>query len=134
MADNKTVSPQVLTHYLHAWSLSQPQRIAETPTSRVYTVGHEGKTVILKLLTPQGAKDEAAGAVALTHFAGRGAGCCVMMTGRTCWIGYRKIAMCAISPPMSVNSTALSRCVKNKYSGSYCLSLPSMSYVSILNG
>lgn len=62
-----------LVHYLNAWSLSRPQMIAATPTSLVYKVEHEGATAVLKLLTPVGIHDEYGGAIALKHFAGKGA-------------------------------------------------------------
>jgi streptomycin 6-kinase len=62
-----------LKHYLTAWQLSDPQPLAQTSTSHVYTVQHAGKTVVLKLLTPLGVKDESSGAVALRHFDGHGA-------------------------------------------------------------
>jgi streptomycin 6-kinase len=55
-----------------AWSLSDPQLLAETPTSHVYTVARGGETVVLKLLTPYG-WEERRGAAALRRFDGRGA-------------------------------------------------------------
>jgi streptomycin 6-kinase len=62
-----------LNHYLHAWNLSDPQPLAQTPTSHVYTVtSADGTTVILKLLTPFG-HEERNGAAALRCFDGRGA-------------------------------------------------------------
>lgn len=62
-----------LNHYLQTWNLSNPQLLAQTPTSWVYTVTSGGETVVLKLLTPLGEKDERAGAISLRHFNGRGA-------------------------------------------------------------
>lgn len=67
------MDPKTLTHYLETWDLSDPQPLAQTRTSHVYTVRCDGETAVLKLLTPMGAKDEFAGAVALRHFDGRGA-------------------------------------------------------------
>jgi streptomycin 6-kinase len=62
-----------LNHYLQAWNLSDPQPIAQTPTSHVYTVTSGGVTTVLKLLTLLGVKDEKPGAVALRHYDGHGA-------------------------------------------------------------
>ncbi len=62
-----------LEHYLSTWELTDPQLIAETATSHVYTVVQGGETVVLKLLSPIGAEDEAQGAVALAYWDGRGA-------------------------------------------------------------
>jgi streptomycin 6-kinase len=62
-----------LEHYLQAWSLAQPQLIAQTPTSHVYTVSYQGETAVLKLLSPMGALEEGAGALALRHYDGHGA-------------------------------------------------------------
>src|SRR5215212_7939426 len=67
-----TVSER-LDRYLKAWDLSDPQLLAETVTSRVYTVTSEGTRVVLKLLSPIGIADENNGAVALRHFGGQGA-------------------------------------------------------------
>lgn len=61
-----------LKHYLAAWHLTEPQPLAHTATSDVYTVTYEGETVVLKLLTPLGA-EERTGALALRYFAGEGA-------------------------------------------------------------
>lgn len=61
-----------LDYYLQAWGLSNPQLLAETFTSHVYTVIHDGETVVLKLLKPVGA-EERLGALALRYFDGRGA-------------------------------------------------------------
>jgi streptomycin 6-kinase len=62
-----------LNRYLQMWNLSDPQLLAETVTSRVYTVTTGEERVILKLLTPLGVQDERNGAVALRCFAGQGA-------------------------------------------------------------
>jgi len=62
-----------LEQYLSAWDLTDPQLIAETATSRVYTVTHAGETVVLKLLTSIGAEDEGTGALALAYWDGHGA-------------------------------------------------------------
>lgn len=62
-----------LVHYLKAWKLSDPQLLAKTATSHVYTVTSEGTQVVLKLLSPIGIADESKGAIALRHFAGQGA-------------------------------------------------------------
>lgn len=62
-----------LNHYLKLWTLSDPHLIAQTATSHVYTVTSGGETVVLKLLTPLGEKDERFGAISLRHFNGRGA-------------------------------------------------------------
>lgn len=61
-----------LDYYLAAWNLSNPQQIAETHTSRVYTVVHANETVVLKLLAATETKEQT-GAVALRYFAGHGA-------------------------------------------------------------
>lgn len=61
-----------LDYYLAAWDLSNPQQIAETHTSRVYTVVHANETVVLKLLAATETKEQT-GAVALRYFAGHGA-------------------------------------------------------------
>ncbi len=61
-----------LEHYLHIWDLSDPQPLAETPTSHLYTVTSGASTVVLKLLTPYG-WEERAGAAALQHWNGHGA-------------------------------------------------------------
>ena len=65
--------PDQLARYLKAWDLSDPQPLAQTATSHVYTVRLEGAQVVLKLLTPLGVKDEVRGAIALRHFNGQGA-------------------------------------------------------------
>lgn len=61
-----------LQHYLIAWNLSNPQALAQTATSHVYTVTHDRTTVVLKILTPYGV-EERMGALALRHFNGHGA-------------------------------------------------------------
>ena len=61
-----------LQHYLTAWNLSNPQPLAQTPTSHVYTVTHDHTNVVLKILTPYGI-EERIGALALRHFKGHGA-------------------------------------------------------------
>lgn len=61
-----------LEHYLAAWELSNPQPLAVTPTSHVYTVSVDGTTAVLKLLTEYGV-EERRGALALRYFNGRGA-------------------------------------------------------------
>lgn len=62
-----------LNHYLTQWNLREPRTLAQTPTSHVYRVMDGATPVVLKILTPLGTKDEAAGAVALRYFGGRGA-------------------------------------------------------------
>jgi streptomycin 6-kinase len=64
--------PAKLEHYLTAWHLSDPQPLARTPTSHLYTVTWESDTVVLKLLTDYG-WEEQRGASALRYFDGRGA-------------------------------------------------------------
>ncbi len=61
-----------LEHYLTAWELSNPEPLAQTFTSRIYTVTHRSETVILKLLAST-ETEEQRGAVALRHFDGHGA-------------------------------------------------------------
>jgi streptomycin 6-kinase len=61
-----------LNDYLAAWELSKPQLLAQTMTSRIYTVIHDNEKVILKLLSSSEA-DEQRGAVALRYFDGHGA-------------------------------------------------------------
>ena len=41
-----------LNYYLAAWNLSNPQLLAQTATSHIYTVTHDTETVVLKLLSP----------------------------------------------------------------------------------
>src|SRR5688572_16568250 len=62
-----------LNHYLQIWKLSNPQPLAQTHTSDVYTVTFNGETVVLKILNEMGIVDESGGAVALTCFNGKGA-------------------------------------------------------------
>lgn len=61
-----------LKHYLDAWSLSDPQPLAQTRSSHVYTVTSDGQRLVLKMLTPDG-HEERSGAVALRCFDGHGA-------------------------------------------------------------
>jgi streptomycin 6-kinase len=63
---------QELQHYITAWNLSNPQPLAQTITSHIYTVTHDDAKVVLKILTSYGA-DERIGALALSHFKGHGA-------------------------------------------------------------
>jgi streptomycin 6-kinase len=67
-----THSNAALEHYLTAWHLSNPQPLAQTPTSTVYLATLEREEVVLKILSPYGA-EERPGAVALRHFDGNGA-------------------------------------------------------------
>jgi streptomycin 6-kinase len=67
MSDDEKLKP-----YLAAWGLSNPQLLAQTATSQIYTVAHGGETVVLKLLSPT-ETEERRGALALRHFDGRGA-------------------------------------------------------------
>jgi streptomycin 6-kinase len=62
-----------LSDYLHKWNLHNPQLLARSPRSDVYTVYQNAEKVVLKLLTPVGAQDEADGALALRYFDGQGA-------------------------------------------------------------
>jgi len=61
-----------LNFYLQKWDLSDPQMLATTITSHVYTVTSAGERVILKLLTEIGT-EERQGATALHYFDGYGA-------------------------------------------------------------
>lgn len=61
-----------LDQYLTAWKLSDPQPLARTPTSHLYTVSWKSDTVVLKLLTDYGSEEQR-GASALRYFDGRGA-------------------------------------------------------------
>jgi streptomycin 6-kinase len=61
-----------LNNYLSAWDLTDPQPLAQTVTSHVYTVTYQGARVVLKLLTEIGF-EERSGAAALRYFDGRGA-------------------------------------------------------------
>jgi streptomycin 6-kinase len=63
---------QALQHYITAWNCSNPQPLAQTLTSHVYTVTHDEANVILKILTPYGT-EERIGVLALRHFKGHGA-------------------------------------------------------------
>ncbi len=62
-----------LNHYLRLWNLRDPELLAQTPTSHVYTVMRSGERVVLKLLTPIGVEDESSAVVALRYFDGHGA-------------------------------------------------------------
>ena len=66
-----------LESYLQSWALSNPERIASTPTSDVYRVsqadGHDAPIAVLKVFTQIGHKDESAGSIALEYFDGDGA-------------------------------------------------------------
>lgn len=62
-----------LNHYLRLWNLRDPELLAQTRTSHVYTVMRSGERVVLKLLTPIGVEDESGAVVALHHFDGHGA-------------------------------------------------------------
>jgi streptomycin 6-kinase len=62
-----------LNHYLRLWNLRDPELLAQTPTSHVYTVMRSGERVVLKLLTPVGVEDESGAVVALRYFDGYGA-------------------------------------------------------------
>lgn len=61
-----------LKHYLETWELADPQLLAQTTTSHLYTVTHGGDRVVLKLLTAIG-EEEIKGAVALRYWDGQGA-------------------------------------------------------------
>ncbi len=61
-----------LHHYLQAWHLSDPQSLATTATSHIYTVTSGSTRVVLKMLTDIG-KEEQQGAIALHYFDGHGA-------------------------------------------------------------
>ena len=63
---------ETLNYYLSIWYLTDPQLLAETPTSHVYTVTCAGETVVLKLLTDYG-WEEQRGATALRFYDGHGA-------------------------------------------------------------
>ena len=67
-----TIDNEKLYYYLVSWNLSNPQFLAQTMTSHIYTVTYEAETVILKLLSPSEV-DEQRGAVALRYFDGHGA-------------------------------------------------------------
>ncbi len=61
-----------LDYYLQAWNLSDPQPLATTPSSTLYTVTYEHGTAVLKLITEYGI-EEREGAIALRYFDGHGA-------------------------------------------------------------
>jgi streptomycin 6-kinase len=61
-----------LNHYLAAWELSDPQLLARTRTSHIYTVTLGAETVVLKLLS-SAETEEQRGALALRYFGGHGA-------------------------------------------------------------
>lgn len=61
-----------LNDYLTAWDLSNPRLLSQTMTSHIYTVGHGGVIIILKLLSTSEV-DEQRGALALRYFDGHGA-------------------------------------------------------------
>lgn len=61
-----------LNHYLAAWKLSNPQLLAQTMTSHVYTVTHAAETFVLKLLSPSETEEQRA-ALSLRYFNGHGA-------------------------------------------------------------
>jgi streptomycin 6-kinase len=61
-----------LDHHLKLWNLSDPQPLAQTVTSNVYTVLHQGERVVLKILSDVG-EEERVGAIALRHWNGHGA-------------------------------------------------------------
>lgn len=67
------MTTEALPHYLRAWALCDPQPLAQTATSTLYTVQADGARAVLKLLTPLGAVDEQPGAAALRCFDGHGA-------------------------------------------------------------
>lgn len=62
-----------LDHYLAAWNLSDPQPLAQTVTSHIYTVNSGQDRAVLKLLLPYGLEDESRGAIALDYWNGHGA-------------------------------------------------------------
>ncbi len=61
-----------LTEYLEKWNLTDPQPLATTASSYVYTVTSRGERVVLKLITAFGI-EEVEGAIALHYFDGQGA-------------------------------------------------------------
>lgn len=63
---------QRLGHYLADWDLADPQLLAQTMTSHIYTVAHGGETVILKLLSSQEVEEQR-GALSLRYFDGHSA-------------------------------------------------------------
>lgn len=62
----------LLADYLTRWHLTDPELLAQTVTSSVYTVTHNGARVVLKLLSAVG-HEEHIGAIALRHWQGHGA-------------------------------------------------------------
>jgi streptomycin 6-kinase len=62
-----------LNHYLRLWNLTGPQPLASSPRGDLYTAYQNADKVVLKLLTPIGAEDEADGVAALRYFDGHGA-------------------------------------------------------------
>jgi streptomycin 6-kinase len=62
-----------LNYYLRLWHLSDPEPLARSPTGEVYIAYQNNEKVVLKLLTPIGAEDEADGVIALHYFEGQGA-------------------------------------------------------------
>lgn len=62
-----------LDYYVKLWNLRAPQPLAHSPRGDVYTAQLNSKKVVLKLLTAEGAADEAAGVAALHYFDGHGA-------------------------------------------------------------
>jgi streptomycin 6-kinase len=62
-----------LEHYMNRWQLKNPERIAETFTSHVYRVEAGGETLVIKVLSEDGAYDEVGGALALDYYGGKGA-------------------------------------------------------------
>jgi streptomycin 6-kinase len=67
-----TLDNKKLNDYLATWNLSNPQFLAQTMTSHIYTVTYETEKVILKLLSPSEIEEQR-GALALRYFDGRGA-------------------------------------------------------------
>src|SRR6185503_8668111 len=67
-----TINNKKLHYYLATWNLSDPQLLAQTMTSHIYTVTHDTETVILKLLSPSETKEQI-GALALRYFDGHAA-------------------------------------------------------------
>ncbi len=63
----------ILELYLTNWQLNAPHLLTSTATSSIYTLQHQGETVVLKLLNEIGAADEGGGAIALDYWQGQGA-------------------------------------------------------------
>lgn len=61
-----------LAYYLATWQLADPQLLAQTRTSHIYTVTCDAAPAVLKLLATH-EREEQRGALALSHFDGRGA-------------------------------------------------------------